>query len=184
MTLACSNLKQGFGSWSEIEVRPWQIQCWILATRPPETAASDKALTHQLCRNEFPQREIVKQVKCLLGGKGVHVYRHRGGLRENHILMVVWITYTGCFFQVSFGQYLALPGSEFIFGIRQDPPLYVHASLSQDGFQQRGLYVGWHYLLWSGTPSVLTSKEPFWAYVIRKVSLTLRNMWSFTWVRS
>ena len=42
---------------SEIEVRPWQWEHWILATRLPGTVASDKTLTCQLCRNEFPQRD-------------------------------------------------------------------------------------------------------------------------------
>ena len=37
---------------------------------------SGKTLACQLCRNEFPQRQkVVKQVKCLLGGKRVHVNR-------------------------------------------------------------------------------------------------------------
>ena len=41
----------------------------ILAIRP---VVSDKALALQLCRKEFPQRwKVVKQAKCLLGGKRV-----------------------------------------------------------------------------------------------------------------
>ena len=66
---ACRGLKQGLGSWPEIEVRPRQWEHWILTTRP---VASDKALALRLCRKEFPQRQrVVKQAKCLLGGKRV-----------------------------------------------------------------------------------------------------------------
>ncbi|KAM9052086.1 uncharacterized protein AAG666_001621 isoform 1-T9 [Megaptera novaeangliae] len=38
-------------------------------------------------------------------------------------------------------NHLALPGSESIFGISQDPPMCVCASLSQDGFQRRDLWL-------------------------------------------
>ena len=34
-----------------------------------------------------------------------------------------------------------LPGSDSIFGISQDRPMYVHSSLIQDGFHQKGLWV-------------------------------------------
>ena len=37
VVLACSGLKQDFGSWPEIEVRLQQWEHWILATRPPGT---------------------------------------------------------------------------------------------------------------------------------------------------
>ena len=40
---------------------------------------------------------LVKQVKCLLGGKRVHVHRHKGGLRESHTLVAVQITFMGYF---------------------------------------------------------------------------------------
>ena len=35
-----------------------------------------------------------------------------------------------------------LPGSWSIFGISQGPAMYVHTSLSQDGFYQQGVWVG------------------------------------------
>lgn len=38
----------------ETEVRLKKWDCWILATRP---VASDNALSHWLCRHEFPQRD-------------------------------------------------------------------------------------------------------------------------------
>ena len=34
-----------------------------------------------------------------------------------------------------------LPGSQSTFGISQDPPMCVHACLSQDGFYHKGLWV-------------------------------------------
>lgn len=54
-------------------------------------------------------------------------------------------------------------------------------ALSQDGFQGRGLWVVGINYFEVALSDFLTSKEPFTARVIRKVSLTwwLRNMWSF-----
>ena len=34
-----------------------------------------------------------------------------------------------------------LSGSQSIFGISQDPPMWAHASLNQDGFYCKGLWV-------------------------------------------
>ena len=36
--------------------------------------------------------------------------------------------------EVSFGQSSCLPGSEFMFGVRQGPSMYANASLSQERF--------------------------------------------------
>ena len=33
------------------------------------------------------------------------------------------------------------PGSQPILGVSQDPPMYAHASLSQDGFYRKGIWV-------------------------------------------
>ena len=57
----------------------------------------------------------------------------------------------------------------------------VCASLSQDGFQHRGLWEGWHHLLWSGAPPFWTPKE---AFCSQGVSLTsrIRNMWSLSFI--
>ena len=35
------------------------------------------------------------------------------------------------------------PDSESLFGISQDPPMYAHAFLSQDGFYLTGLWAAW-----------------------------------------
>ena len=101
---ACSNLKEGFGSWPEIEVRPQRWKHQILTTK---LVVSDKAPVLQLCRKELPQRwKVVKQV--FIRRKRVHMRRHMDRLRETEslrrTLVVVWITFMGHFFQVSFGQ--------------------------------------------------------------------------------
>ena len=87
----------------------------------------------------------------------------------------------GHFFQVSFGQLLALPDSETVFGVPHDPPICECTYLSWDGFQWRSLCVDWHHLLWGGAPSLLTFREPFHSCVVWEISLTLRMtyMWSF-----
>ena len=71
------------------------------------------------------------------------------------VAALVFITYTGHFFQVSFGPSFDLPDSESVSGISQDPPMWAHSSYSQDGFYLRGLWIV------SITP-LLTSKEPFY----------------------
>ena len=60
-----------------------------------------------------------------------------------------------------------LPGSKSVFGISQDLPMCARASLSQDGFYHRALWVDLTSL--SVTP-LLTSKETFCACVVREVS--------------
>ena len=124
----------------------------------------------------------MKQVKCLLGEKSIHVDRHTGGLRER-------VTHSWQFESLLWGissrfpltNHVALPGSESIFGISQGPPLCACVSLSQDGFQQRGLWVVDVTYYEVAPPPFLTSKEPFCACVVGEVSLTsrMRNMWSF-----
>ena len=74
-----------------------------------------RALTLWLCRKELPQRQkVVKQVKYLLGVKRVHYLwidtgRLRGRVPEllSRAFVVVWITFMGHFFRVSFGQWFA-----------------------------------------------------------------------------
>ena len=63
LSLQCYN--SGCQFWPNIKVR---FRWWgHLATSP---VVSDTALTHQLCRRDFPQRlKVLKQVKCLLEWK-------------------------------------------------------------------------------------------------------------------
>ena len=101
-----------------------------------------------------------------------------GSERESHPV-VLWMSFMVHFFWASFDQSFDLPGSESVLGISQYPPLCVHASLRQDGFQQRGL---WHHLLWSGALSVFDF-QGFCVCAVEKgfLSLIMRNMWSFIW---
>ena len=115
------------------------------AESQPRPVASDKALAHQLCRNEFPQRESSET------SKNKQVYQEEKGY--------VWVdTLAGS----EKGQcpcgslnhlYGALlPGflwpvillclvlSPYLVYLRVLP--CVRTSLSQDGFQRRGLWVG------------------------------------------
>ena len=59
--------------------------------------------------------------------------------------MGIWITFKRHFFQSSLTNDFDLPVSESVFCITQDPPIATCSSLSQDGFRQRGLWVGWHH---------------------------------------
>ena len=94
----------------------------------------------------------------------IRVNGHIGELRgkervpESHILESVWITFMGHFFpEFTLASHFDLPGSTF--GVSQEPPVWVHTSLSRDDAVCRGL--------WVARPSallILTSKEPS-AYV-------------------
>ena len=72
-------------------------------------------------------------------------------------------------------NHLALPGSKSISGFFQGLPMCSHASLSQDGFRWRGLWVGWHHSLFylQGTSLFLYSQKGL-------LDLRMRNMQSLT----
>ena len=111
---------------------------------PRDQWAVTRALALLLCRKEPPQRwKVVKQGMCLFGGKTVHCMwidtqmdSERG---LSSMLVATWTTSMG---DVS-GFPLAnhFPGSQPILGVSQDPPMYAHASLSQDRFYCQGLWV-------------------------------------------
>ena len=121
---SCSGIT-GCQFWPNIKVR---FRWWRhLATSP---VVSDTALTHQLCRREFPQRlKVLKQVKCLLEWKEYsYLYRHRGRLRD-------WVTplwfeslLWGISSRFSLANHFDFPGSEPVFGISQEPPMCVLVS--------------------------------------------------------
>ena len=89
---------------------------------------------------------------------------------------VIW----GSSSEFPLANHLALPVSDSIFGLIQGPPLCADASLSQNGFQHRGLWEGWHYLKWGGIPSLFDFQGPFLHMCSWEASLTsrMRNMWS------
>ena len=45
------------------------------------------------------------------------------------------------FFRFPFANNFDLPGSQFIFGMSEDPSMYAYASLSQDGSYYKGIWV-------------------------------------------
>ena len=58
----------------------------------------------------------------------------------------------GHFFQVPSDQSSSFAWLWVCICYNSESPLCVHASLSQDGFQRRGLWEGWQHLLWGGAP--------------------------------
>ena len=82
--------------------------------------ASDKTLAHQLCRNEFHIDMKSCETNCLLGSKNICVDRCTGGLREAHSFSSLNHFTWGMSFRFPLANHLALPGSEFIFGLCQD----------------------------------------------------------------
>ena len=102
-----------------------------------------RALALQLCRKEFPQRwKLVKQVKYLLGGKRVQhmwidtlplsllcVYPH-GSLNYSVVFLLGFLQ-PFILICLVHGRYLM-----FLRILS-----YAHASLSQDGFYHKGLWV-------------------------------------------
>ena len=59
----------------------------------------------------------------------------------------------GHFFRFPLASHFDFPNSESVFDISHGPPMYACIFLSQDGFYWRGLWVGWHHLLWGDIPS-------------------------------
>ena len=113
-----------------------------------------RALALRLCRKEFPQRwKVVEQVKCLLRGKIVQYMwidtRAVSG-RESRWVAPSW-QLESLLWGISSGfplaNHLDFSGSLSIFDILQDPPMCAHASLSQDGFYRKGVWVA-HPLAW------------------------------------
>ena len=67
----------------------------------------------------------------------------------------------GHFFQVSLGQSSLLCWLLSPYWVYLKIFLFVCVHLSQDGFQQRGLWVGWYHLLWGGAPSLFDLQGTF-----------------------
>ena len=89
----------------------------------------------------------MKQVKCLLGGKGVLVDRHMGRLRESRALSSLNHLYGVFLLGFLWPVILLCLVLSPLFGLSQGPLMCTRASLSQDGFQRRGLWLGWHHSL-------------------------------------
>ena len=121
----------------------WEHQ--ILVTRP---VVSDKGPGPSALQKRIPTKmESGKTNKVFIKRKKntVHVDRNIGGLGErvSHWITPFW-WFEFLLWGISSGFPLAnldLPGSQSIFGISQDPPIWVYTSLSQDGFCQKGIWV-------------------------------------------
>ena len=142
--LGLRNLGAGLGfparDWAGS--RRWEHQ--ILATRP---VVSNKGPSFCLCKKEFPQRQKVanqvfikrKSAPYMCVDAWVDLERESLG----HALVEVWSTSIGHLFRVSLINHFDLTGLQSVFGISQDPPTCVHASLSQSGYYQKGMWVAW-----------------------------------------
>ena len=51
------------------------------------------------------------------------------------VLITLWVISSG----LPLAKHFEFPGSQSTFRISQDPPMYAHASLIQDGFYQKGI---------------------------------------------
>ena len=75
----------------------------------------------------------------------VHMDRHMGGLRDR-------VTESHCcgnlnsFYWIPLANHFDFPGSQFIFGISQGPPVCAHVSLSQDRSYCKDLWVDKYHL--------------------------------------
>ena len=145
MASACKGLKRDFGSQPEIGVgsRQWKHQ--ILITRPvvsdkgPGPSAMQKRISTKMESSEastvFIKRKRVQYV-------WIGTWADSEGESLSCALVAVWSTFMRCFFQVSLVNHFGLPCSQSIFGISQDPPKCAQASLSQNGFYRKGIWVG------------------------------------------
>ena len=141
MTLACSGTSRISAPWPKTEVRQKQWERWILATRPPGTVASDKALAHQLCRIKFLQRESRETSTVFIRRKKeymwihthTHTHTHVGSENESHP-HGSWNHFYGAYLPGFIWPIisLCLVLSLKLVYLRVLP--CVHASLSQDGF--------------------------------------------------
>ena len=140
--------------WDSQPVTEAGLRRWSTKSQSLDQWSVTRALALRLCRKEFPQRwKVVKQVKCLLRGKIVQYMwidtRAVSG-RESRWVAPSWQLESllwGISSWFPLANRLDFSGSLSIFGISQVPPMCTHASLSQDGFYRKGVWVA-HPLAW------------------------------------
>ena len=137
---------QHLGAELGFPARDWDLsQQWehqILVTR---SVVTDKGL--QLCRKEFPQRwKVVKQVRCLLRGKRIQCMwigpladLGREWVTESHPCDGLNFFYGVFLLGFLWMILICMVHSPYL--VSQDPPMWVHTSLSQDGFYRKGIWV-------------------------------------------
>ena len=142
MALTSKGLEQGLRSQPEVEARSQWWEHQILAPTPVVSGplVLQKRIPTKTERSEASEIFIRREKST------VHVGRHTGRLREreNHWVTPSWL-FESLLWGISSGFPLAnhcdLPGSQSTVGRSQDPPACVHASLSQDGFYWKGIWV-------------------------------------------
>ena len=144
MALACGNLKQGFS----LPARDWGWVMWwehqILAARP---MVSNKVLALWLCIKRIPTKtESSETSKVFIRRKKVqYLWRNtQEDSQESPWVVPKWqwkLLIWGISSSFPLANHSDLPGSQSVFGISQDPLLCVHASLSQDGFYWKAVWV-------------------------------------------
>ena len=141
--LSLQQFEAGFSSQPEIEVGSWPWEHWILATRP--VVSQWWPCLFSFAEKELPQRwKVVKQANYFVGVKSIQyvwIDTQAGSERvaESRAHWQFELLSRGISSGFPLTSHFDLPGSESIFGVSQDPPTCVHASLSQDGFHLRGL---------------------------------------------
>ena len=126
------------------------------------------------------RQQVVKQMRSLLR-KGVQYVwidtsRLGGRVPESHLCSSLSYLYAAFSSGFPLTSHFYFPGSESTFGLPQDPSLCVHASLSQDGFFQGGLWVAWHHVI--SLPFDLQGAFPCLHSQGSLLTLRMRNMWS------
>ena len=126
------------------------------------------------------RQKVVKQMRSLLRKRVQYVWidtsRLRGRVPESRLCSSLSYLYAAFSSGFPLTSHFDFPGSESKFGLPQDPSLCVHASLSQDGFFQGGLWVAWHHVIslpfdLQGAFLCLHSQGSL-------LTLRMRNMWS------
>ena len=164
--LSLQLLEQGLGFQPETEVGIVQI----LATRPvisDKESAKWKALALQ--DRASPKKESSEASKVSIRRERSTVRVDRPWGRESRWVATLWLfewLWWGIFSMFPLANHFDLPGSQVLFGVSQDLPLCAHASLSQDGFYQKGI---WKYHPLSLLP-VWPARNIFWACVVWEVS--------------
>ena len=147
MASACNGLKRGFGSQPEIGVgsRQWKHQ--ILITRP---VVSDKGPGPSAMHKRIPTKMESSEASTLFIKRKRVQYVWIGTWADSEreylscALVAVWSTFMRCFFQVLWKKLIILVClvHSLYLVLSQDPPKCAQASLSQNGFYRKGIWVG------------------------------------------
>ena len=175
-----SHVASSCNGWNRLSVSCQRLRPMAVTVLNPshqatrdKWVASDKAMAHQLCRNEFPHRDEKLWNKVFIRKE-----KHMGGVREsypfsslNHFTWGMSFRFPSCF--AWFWVYIwFMSGSSLVCTcISQLRQILSKMSMARLTLPTTELF-----------PSpFLTWKEIFCLCVVRKVSLTsrMRNMWSF-----